>query len=305
PDENATRAEVATMLTRFDMDPMYYVVSNLGEYLATRDTRPLLQFSDSQDFSIETMNNIILPQVGLDPDKYTVVLPEYQMHKMTDDEENDYKKPIIGEDGKQKVDEKGELLFSNEDCGCGSFYGDCGFSGAGGGTDPKQNQMVLEPWFAIKNTNGTEDTSDDVVTQYVRYEWTVIKMDSSAENDQVYVGLKNLNDTVTAYARKLDKNSILNLVIQAAAVESDGVNEALSTNGKTTPAGYAYSVKVSDEQIEAALNAFNALKNNGEKTGELTLDVTVQNKATFKPAVTCSISMIIEMDKGSLIPWVG
>lgn len=299
PDDNVSRAEVATMITRYDMDPMYYVVSNLGEYLATRDTRPLLQFSNSQEFGIEAMNNIILPQVGLDPAKYTVVLPEYQMRRMTDNEENDYKKPRLDkETGIQKTDEKGELLFSNDGCGCGSFYGDCGFSGAGGGTDPNSNQLVLKPWFAIKNTNGTEDTSDDVTTQYVLYEWTVIKMDTSAENDWAYTGLKGLSSNLrTAYTRNLDANSLANIVLQAA-----GINETYVTNGKTTPSGYAYSVDIPEAQVEAALNAFSTLEDQEEVT--VKIKATIQNKATFKDSVTNEFDIVLVKDKFAGAPSV-
>ncbi|MCI9450481.1 MAG: S-layer homology domain-containing protein, partial [Clostridiales bacterium] len=283
PDENATRAEVATMLTRFDMDPMYYSLSNMQSILPTKDTRPCLQFKGKATVTIDAFNSVILPQFGFDSEKYTVVIPEYQLKIYEDAEEYKYMDPLVDkETGKIKHDpETGDILYDSETCGCNSLL--C--TSLYGGIDDDQS-ILPKIYLAIKNTKTGE------MTKYSYYEY---KMKKVLGDDEGYAALNALDPDTTFKIdfKTLDKDLFSNGICQALEIETTG----------DMPLGYPYRVSLADGEFEKLQEIFDALENKSASE-PITINITLQNLSSMSEPAHGQFKLVIGKTSSPFSPAV-
>lgn len=290
PDEQATRAEIATMLTRYGMDPMHYALSNIRNFVPTESTRPILQFGRKSEMTLEAINKILLPQLGLDSETYTMVVPDYQLAEYTYEEENRYmEKKIDKETGEWVKDEEGNYMYASETCGCNSAKCTNVFGGLGGNGGLDDSRCLFYYYFAIKNKKTGE------MTNYAHIECKVVKLKTAVDDDAAYVGLKNRTE-LTGYARTFDKADFAQILLTGCEV-----NDCLGA--EDMPEKYAYSVIVPENEMKAMIDAFNSLKDNGSQTDPITVHVTLKNRASGAEAVGQTLQVVLVKDSKALNPY--
>ena len=62
-----------------DIAAMNQLVADLTELVPCKDGRPYIQFMGSSTVTIENLNNLILPKLGLKVGEYTLVIPDSQL----------------------------------------------------------------------------------------------------------------------------------------------------------------------------------------------------------------------------------
>lgn len=291
PDDNATRAEIATMLTRYGMDPMYYALSNIRNFVPTESTRPMLQFGSRTEMTIEAINKILLPQLGLDSETYTMVVPDYQLAEFEEGEECRYQEKKINEEtGEWEKDEEGNYMYHVSTCGCGSAKCRNGFGGLGvnGGLD--DSRCLFFYYFAIKNLK------TEKITKYAHIECKLVKVSTEVDKDAAYVNLKNRTE-ITGYTRTFDAAAFAQIVCTACEA-----NPCLGADDM--PEKYAYSVTVPESEMKAMTDAFNALPNTDEsQTDPITVHVILKNRASGAEAVEHTLRVVLVKDKFAGAPF--
>lgn len=271
PDDNTNRAEIAAMMTRCT-DPMYYALSNMQSILPTKDTRPCIQFKAKSTVTIEAFNSIILPQFGLDSEKYTVVIPDYQLKIYEDDEEHKYMDPAVDEEtGEIKHDpETGDILYDIESCGCNSLLGTCQYGGAG-----DEESRLPKIYLAIKNTKTGE------MTKYSYYEY---KMKKVLGDDEGYVALKAVEPgKIFKFDFKtFDEAYLTNCICQALEIETTA----------DMPVGFTYKATLADGEFKKLQETFDALENNG-MSQPMTIHITLQNLSSMSEPAKGSFKVVI------------